>query len=202
MSEEEMFPTITEDEGKPDNVSWGDWMLKEDKPLSHRHVTIAYMMASGVPNQRIAKDLGLTPARVSVLISNSRIKQRAKEIQADYMGGSLEKSFREAAPKALNVMTDIIDDPCEKHKTALKFEASKWMLEKVTGKAVQQVQVESNTIGALFDQMDLMKKAGQVITVGALAPSIGTEAEETAPEEPAQDKMDKWVEDNLFEGDE
>jgi len=203
MTEKDLSPKAfrqgqEEAQTKPDDITWGDWMLTEGKELSFRHETLAHMAASGMSNQNIAKDLGFTDGRVSVLLTNTRIRARIKEIQSKYWGDNITQRFKSAVPKAMDVIEETITDPLGKHKQQLKTDAAKWLLEKVTGKAKQEIDIKGNTIVELFARLDDSAAKKTVINVKP----DGNSEDEHPNEEQAKltapkDKLNQWVDQNV-----
>lgn len=188
---------------KPDDISWGDWMLVEKESLSFRHETIAHMAASGISNGTIAKDLGLTDSRVSILLSNTRIKKRVKEIQAQYWGGNIEKRFKAAVPKAMDIVEETLTDTDDKFKQNLKIDTAKWLLEKVTGKAKQEIDIKGHTIIELFARLDDPDRIKEVIELKAESAKQETSLDKDKDKKviPAKkkDELSDWAAQNVPE---
>lgn len=184
---------------KPDDVSWGDWLLVPDRPLRHRHETLAHLAALGASNDSIAKDLQLTPSRVCVLLSNTRIQERIKEIRAQYLGGDIRKRFEAAVPRAMDHVERVISGT-EQVKTGERLQAATWLLEKVTGKAKQEdAQAAGNTVLQLLQALDGLVKTSREnggVSPMPLNPDTG-ELIDVTPEE--RDPLRDWVEQNIPE---
>lgn len=170
----EPTPTIEEEK-----KSWGDKLIAN--PDKYRYETVAYMAASGMDQKRIAEQMDMTQAWVSTIMGNTYVKNRVKEIQKEQWGGNIETRFKQGLPKAMDVVENVISTSGDDR---LRLDASKWLLEKVTGKASQQVNVEGNLLGDLISQLDEMRDAK------------GTE-DEIVIEETERDDMDEWILNNV-----
>lgn len=173
---------------KPADMSWGDWMLTPDRPLNHRHETLAHMAAAGMSNAQIARDLGLTPSRVSVLLSNTKIKDRMNLIRDKYWGANITQRFQHAVPRAMDVVDEILapDTPQSpnKHRPQLRAQTATWVLEKVTGKAVQSINHSGNLIGQLIDQLDARSAGHRPGVDNASAPGATSPIIDVSPAPP------------------
>jgi hypothetical protein len=187
--------------GKSNDVTWGDHLLKEGKPLRHSHEVLCFMAAAGTSNNDIARDLGLTPGRVSVLLSNTRIRARIKEIQDAHWGANIQARFQNTVPKAMDVIDEIITgktpdgSPVPGLKPRDQMEAAKWLLEKVTGKARQEIDIDGgNTVLQLIQALDQLKAQSVSAAGGA---SGNTEAPiDVTPvkqEDPLESFVNKYI---------
>jgi len=175
-----MFPdpepiTTVEEEDK----SWGDKLISN--PQKYRYETVAFMAASGMDQKRIAEQMDMTQAWVSTIMGNTYVKNRVKEIQKEQWGGNIENRFKQGLPKAMDVVENVISTSGDDR---LRLDASKWLLEKVTGKASQQVNVEGNLLGDLIGQLDEMREAKE-------------QGEEILIEDTERDDMDEWILNNV-----
>jgi len=192
---------------KPEGVTWGDHFLEPGKPLRARHRLLAKMLAQGCTSNEIAVKLGYTPGRVSVLCGNTKILNEVERLQ-DYMFETdLDERMKQLAPEAANVIEEILSSttlPPEK-----KENAARWLLEKVSGKPAQQIDLKGNiSVGVFLDKLEQIKAGGQIINVNAApanqSPEAGTpeahdgEAHDVAEHdgEPA-DPLAAWIQDNL-----
>jgi len=150
---------------KPDDVEWGRWI--GPKNHSHRHGMLIYLAASGLTGNEIAKELRLTPSRVSVILSQPKIKNKIKEVQQEFWGDRAEERFKQLIPKAINVLEATVDN--QQEKTPNRLTAAKEILDRSLGKAQQKVSVEGNLLGDLIDRFDRGKTVvGETIDVTAV----------------------------------
>lgn len=161
-------PESPESLGSPpssdDDLSWGDLMLKGE--LSPRHRKLAELAASGKSNNEIAEILKYTPSRVSILKSNSRVKHLISEISERIYQETVGDRLKKMAEPALNEIYRCITDDTNRYKEQLKVETSKWVVEKIDGKAVQKHDIGENMLSVLMDRLDAIKASGsQIIDV-------------------------------------
>lgn len=184
---------------KPEDVSWGDHFLRPDKPLKARHKLIAKMAASGATTTEIATKLNYTVSRISILLSNTRIKAEIEKLQDKMFEADLDTRMKELAPEALDVIEEIISS--DTMTAAKKENAARWLLEKVSGKAAQQIDLKGDiSVGVFLDKLDQLKATGQVIDVTPkpqLPVSEQSEKLAEATESPAADPLLEWVNQNL-----
>ena len=133
-------------------------------------------------NAAIAKEIDMTNAWVCTILHTEHVRERVKVIQQELFGDKIEQRFKRSLPKAMDVMEESLGSDNEK----VKIDSAKWLLEKVTGKATQQVNVEGNLLGDLISQLDEAKEAREVDEV------LQIEAKEDN-----YDPMDEWVLDNV-----
>lgn len=183
---------------KPDDMTWGDKFLIPNKPISYRHKELARMFAHGKTNKEICETLGYTPARVSVLLSNTRIKDEIEHYRDKLFGADVETRLKDLSGDALRVMEGILIDRNLDDKD--KESAAKWVLEKVSGKPAQQVDVKQDvSIGVFLDQLDKLKAVGNA---QALPPTSAetidiTPKAQDEPVAPPKDSFASWLDENL-----
>jgi DNA-binding CsgD family transcriptional regulator len=146
---------------KPDDMTYGDWFLRPGRPLSARHRRLAEYISMGMKTGDIAERLGMTAARVSVLKSNSMIALEVKKIQERLYEETHQKRLKNMGHDALDVMHEAILDETNAYKKSEKLDAAKWILEKVTGKAIQVHDIGGNLLSTMMDRLDALKTSGQ-----------------------------------------
>lgn len=184
---------------KPEEKTWGDHFLRPDKPLSSRHRALARMVAMGATNKEIAERLNYSMSRVSVLKSNTRIQEEIQKFEDRVYEESIEERIKELAPEAIDAMEAILKadvDPLRKENTA------RWILEKASGKAAQQINVQGEvSLGVFLEKLD--KMSTQALAPREVNPAIEGQTEES-PETSEQDKtqeiidpLEDWLDKNL-----
>lgn len=178
----EYFQNSPNGSAKPDDISWGDWMLKPGRPLSSRHKKLAEYLTTGMTNKEIAERLGYTEGRISVLRSNTQLLAEADRIRDRFFDKSIGEHVRDLQSDALRNVEEMLTSPAEKLKD--RVEASKWLIEMVGGKAKQQLTHEAGS-----SILDLLKRLDQ-ITAGT--PEAAREVLEIEKKK-EPDWMDTWV---------
>lgn len=177
---------------KPDEMSWGDYMLKDKGQLNPRHRELARLVASGMGTNDIAKALDYTIGRVSVLKSNTRIKQEIERIQDRMLEVDIDKRLKAMNTDAADVIELILLD--EDIKPLQKESAARWLLEKNTGKAAQAIDLKGEiSVGIFLDKIENLQTTGHVIDV---TPQAKTPDQiEAGPEK--EDSLADWVNSNI-----
>lgn len=149
---------------KPEEMTWGDWALQPGRPLSARHRRLAEFLSMGMRTSVIAEKLDLTEARVSLLKSNTLIRQEVAKIQERIFEETHTARLKAMGHDALDVVHEVLNDRTGKAKVSEKLDAAKWVTEKLTGKATQTLDVGENLLGLMMDKLDAMKGAGKTLT--------------------------------------
>lgn len=175
---------------KPLGTSWGDHMLKPGKPLSPRHKQLARMIAEGKTTNEIAEKLDLTAGRVSVLRSNTEIMKEAERVAEKLFDITVQERLKHLGPHAADLLEEIFISDSSAITMSHKIDAAKWIVEKLTGKARQEIDVQHSTLQNFIDLMKQMKDSGETIDV---TPKPVELLEATAPNETPVNLFAKWV---------
>lgn len=198
-SEEEIeqeVPNIHNDLPKAPGQSWGDYLLKTKGRLTPRHREVARLLALGHTNKDIAKMLGYHEQAIVYLKSNSRIRAEAEKIQDRMLEIDLDKRLKNLGDDAANVMEEILID--EEIKLKDKESAARWVLEKLTGKPAQAIDMKGEiNVGIFMDQLEQMRENGELL-VGSQARDVTPgEMLPKAEPEPEEDPIADWVNANI-----
>lgn len=196
--DEELEPKVeveTEVELPPDTP---DQALPPSDGYKERWRTMARLHAMGFTNNQIAVKLQYTPSRVSIALKHPWVKEQIYKYRR-MLEVDITSKIKLAAEDGIERIHRIILD--DKEKTTTVLEASKWVLEKHTGKATQSVNVESSTLENFMNLVKDMKDRGEAIDITPNS-EINTESKllnpSTQDQEPEkQDKWDNWIELNL-----
>lgn len=135
---------------KPAGVTWSEWC--GPKKLNHRHHRIAYLAASGQTQGRIAREVGISQTRISIVMGSARMKDEIARIQKEFFGQSIEDDFKRISTKGLRYAEEVLDNPQESSK--LRYQAAKDFMDRYHGKARETLEVKNNTLRDLFDALD------------------------------------------------
>jgi hypothetical protein len=179
-----------EEKREPEVRGWGE-ETNLLRGVSFRHKKLAHLVAIGWRDVDIAKELGFNQSRISVLKADPAIKALIEREFDRMHADSIEKSIKRLAPRAMENIEEILDaDNEDKHiKVGQKAAMSQWVVEKLTGKPKQEVSVEGNLLGDLFDRLDQLSGPQGEKEVGATL-----ELEESEP-----DKWESWLDNNTEE---
>lgn len=162
MSDEELPQDVVEEteEKSGSEETWGDRLLVEGRPLSPRHRKLAELAAGGMKNGDIAKELHLTQSRVSVLLSNTRIREAVEQYREKMWEETVGGRLKRMSEPALAEIERCLTDKTNRYKENLKVDTAKWLIEKLDGKATQKFDVGENLLGVMMDRLDALKSSG------------------------------------------
>ncbi len=169
--------------------------------LNHRYEVIAFMLASGAPQTKMAYELGYAPATVSRICALPAVKRRAAEVKEQYWGGNLKSRISGAVNKAFDVVEQTMDGKLtvtddsgqtvtQIAKVTERNQAAQWVLEKADGKAKQEGLIDSGTtVLAVLQAVKELTRAQQ--NPESASPQAREVLEAAAAKE--EDWMDQWV---------
>jgi len=150
------------------------------------------MVAHGTSQRQIARELGYTEGRISIILSKPEVQTKIEQIRRDAGLSRLEKRFEQTAPLAMDYLTEVVRGAADA-KSGERLDASKWLLEKVTGKPKQATE---HDLGAgvlqLLKALDERKEAAKAGVPAALPETI-----DVTPAAP--DPLAEWVTANIPE---
>lgn len=147
---------------KPKDCTWAQWVGPK-KRLNPRHKLIAYMTAQGAKVKDIAKEVGMSEYRVTVVRNSTRAKEYIDYLQYSLYGKPAEVRFKEILPEAINRAEEIMSNPNE--KSSLVADVAFKFMDRALGKPKTQIEHSGNLIRDLFDQIDEIKKVKKEISV-------------------------------------
>lgn len=167
-------------------------LTAEEKWPGEWHL-IAVMVAHGISQRKIAQELSYTEGRISLILSKPAVQEKIERIRKEE-SGDIGKRFAAIAPKALTVFEDVVSGRTQA-KTETQLEASRWILEKHTGKPKQEVALDGGaTIMELLRALDVEK------TARTAASRAVTEQDIELKPEPPPDPLADWVAQNVPDG--
>lgn len=159
--------------------------------LSPRHRRLAQLAAEGKSNAVIAEELGYVGSRVSILLRNPHIALEIRRLQDRIFEETIAGRLKSFAEPALNNIHMILTDQTNRVKISEKAEMSKWVVEKLDGKATQKLDVGENLLGVLLDRLDGQRvlKAQDV----QMLPQGERASAKAGPKEEPPDELEMWV---------
>lgn len=155
--------------------------------------SIARLHALGLTNNQIGRKLGYSPTGISLALKQPFVMEEVEKFRASF-DGDIANRIKGIASDSLDRIHAIVLDDTE--KTSIVLDAAKWAVEKATGKARQEVTVESGTLSSFMDLLRQMKDRGEPLDVtpdDQLALPAALQRDETAE---ASD-VDAWISANL-----
>lgn len=195
------------DDSKPDFSHWDEYREPDPDPagyvLKPRHKEVARLHALGKTNNEICRILGYSTSRMSILLGLPAIQREVDRYRQKLYEKDHVDALKDLGTAGLEVMEEMIRDP--KNKLRDRVEASKWVLEKITGKPKQEVSIESQSLNRFMDVMKQMRESGETLEIGgsgARDVTPGETIETTAenpdgPEVQSGSQFDKLVDDLL-----
>lgn len=152
---------------------------------------IARYHALGLTNNQICAKLGYSPASLSTTLRNPWIQAEVQRYRSQYEV-DIATRVKDAATDGIERIHRIILDASEKSTTAL--DASKWAVEKASGKARQEVTVESGTLSTFMEMLKEMRSRGEPVDVTQTVPALAGDQESAAVH---PERWDSWFEEHL-----
>lgn len=184
--------------GGETDLSWGDRMVVG--PLSPRHRKLAELAAQGLPNKLIAEQLGYSGNHVSILLTNTLMKDEVARIRERIYEDTVASRIKRMAEPALAEIEKCLNDKTNRYKEPLKVETAKWLIEKIDGKAVQKHELGENALGSIMDKLDALKLSGKSLsdlrTVTPTTEPLVLDVQKSpgpAPEPTESDHLAEWV---------
>ena len=163
--------------------------------LSPRHRKLAHLAAAGWSNTKIAKELGYTDPRVSILLKNQYIQKEVYRLQDKLFEETVKDRLKSMNEKALNHVDYVLTDNTHRVKVTEKNDIAKWLLEKTDGKAAQVHDVGENMLSVLMDRLDARKTERIIDSEEGETLEIEGKVVESEPEPEEKDEMTEWVKD-------
>lgn len=164
--------------------------------LSPRHRRLAQLAAEGLSNSAIGEALGYSGSRVSILLKNPHIALEIRRLQDRIFEETIQQRLKSFADPALNNVQMILTDKTNRVKISEKADMSKWVIEKLDGKAVQKHDVGENMLSLLLDRLDAQKSQPlrDVLPAGSSPHDvIETEVKRIEAEAKPRDEMSDWI---------
>lgn len=184
-------------------ISWDDRVLESGGPLTARYRKVAQMLHHGHNSAAIAAAVGYSETRIEELASHPGILAELDRLSDKAHALDPGQRIKDMGEDAANILEDFLRDPdVPKQK---KLDHARWVLEKIDGKAAQQLDVTGEvSIGVFLDKLDqIAKRPGQVLDItpkelpqDTAAP--GSKAGANEPETTTKkDKLQEWLDSNL-----
>ncbi len=135
---------------KPLSVSWGRWMGPKD--IKQRHEFIIHLAALGRTNRQIARELGMTDSRLTIIMQTPIIKKAIKDKITEYFGNDARQYIKSLATKGFEVLDEVLTNPI--HKTNDKLRAAEYVLDQTVGRANQTVEVKGSLLSELMIKLE------------------------------------------------
>ncbi len=171
-----------------------DYQTLSNGVLNPRHRRLCQLAAAGSSNAAIAEELGYVGSRVSILLKNQYIAAEILRLQDRIFEETIKGRLKQFAEPALNNIHRILTDNTNRVKTSEKADMSKWVVEKLDGKATQTNDIGENMLSVLLDRLDARRTHAQIEPREVGHPDLETKAIE-APKKVELSDEEIWAKD-------
>ena len=162
--------------------------------LSPRQRQVARLSAHGLSPATIAERLHYSPASVAKLLGSPAVQIDVQRYRESW---DFDPSLRikDASIDCVDVLHRIVLDPDSPSKLAM--EASKFLIEKATGKAKQEVEIQTGGFLQYLEMLHSRINRGESLEVDVTPPAGENLLPEQAVTEEAPDRWNDWLDHNL-----
>ncbi len=161
-------PNLRDGDPKPEDMSWGDYFYRRRSVLKPRHQEFARLLFLGKTNAEIAETLGYTNTTVTLLSQQTDIRNEVARLQEKAFERTIGERLKECGPAAMDVIEEVLLAPDTKKQ--LKKDTAVWVIEKLTGKAKQEIDVSSSTLTSFYELLDSQRQSGHPKDVTPVLP--------------------------------
>lgn len=163
--------------------TWGNRLLKPNKPLTAKHKKFCECVAQGMTVPQIKEVTGYSDAWISTLKSNDKINEEISRLQDRLFSETVQQQLANLGNDAVDTVEEMLRSDGEKLRD--RVETARWLIEKLTGKARQEMEVNAgSTLLQLLQKLDALRTAD---------PSDQRQVIELTKSETKEDWMDNWV---------
>lgn len=173
---------------------------EEMRGIRERYRAIARLHALGLTNNQICRRLGYSPAGVSLALQKPQVQAEVERYRTQLYENDVLNALKDLGSDAVKVLTNVLNGS---GKTSEQLDAAKWLLEKLHGKAKQEVNVESNTLAGFMGLLKDMQRSGEVLHNSNAPQREVLDVTPAKPEHssqqliPVASKWENWSEKNL-----
>jgi len=154
---------------KPETVSWERWNKIQNIRLEHQHMI--RLAAGGIPQWKIAQDLGYEQAHVSKILNTPEVKAEIEQEIKDIYGDDWKKTIKDRNAKAVGVVDKVLEFGNAKEAGGM----AKWVLEQTVGKASQEIVEKKTSLTEVIFKIEQMNQANQLRDVGSSSGNLPSE---------------------------
>lgn len=190
--EEPLFLQANPEEAEVGEAFFTSKSFDPVRPLSPRAREACRLAASGMNQIEIRKKLGFSQSWLSLILKSEKGQAEIERFHDKLFEKAVVERIRDLGTPAMDVFESIIKSNNPETKEALKLDAAKWIAEKISGKAKQEVEYTNNVFVQFLDGLKEMKDAGQIIDVSAPAQQLNSaEKQEEVSDE--RKKLDSFL---------
>ena len=129
-----------------------------------RYRKIARLTAVGIAPQVIAQKLGYSASRIGEVLTLPVVQKEIADYRAQLLDEDIPALLKDVGADAVQAVRDFINDPLAKSKD--RAETAKWLIEKLTGKARQEVDIDSSSLTGFMTILKQMSRGGEQLNPG------------------------------------
>lgn len=175
----------------PENIS------QIPRDVRTRWLEVARLNALGQTNNEICERLGYSVSRVSIILKFPVVQNEIHRYRNQLFEQDIVTAMKDMGPDGIRVINEMMNSSSEKLKD--RVDTAKWLLEKLTGKPKQEVNVESNTLAMFMETLRQMQRTGESINAPAQRTGdvidVTPTEDEISPSQPS--KWANWTKNNL-----
>lgn len=170
------------------------------KPIQARLKEACRLRVAGMTVTKIAEQLGYNRLYLYTALRTPRARAEMSRFADRMFEADVMTRLKALGPSAVDVIEELINDPAV--SALKKADKAQWIIEKLSGKARQEVGVESNTLAAFMEVARQMQQRGETLTDIDVTPQRADSGQEERPVSalaPAstESKFSKWVDDEI-----
>lgn len=185
-----------------DRPTFDDELVAEDptapsRGILNRYREVARLHSMGKRNCEIARMLGYTESRLSLILKDSFVQAEISRWRDRLVDDDAITRLKEAARDGATRIHSLILDPKTKESTALA--ASQFAVEMSHGKARQAVSVESGSLNAFTEMLHAMRSRGEALDVIEVFPTavLPPGPASDSPHQVSSSSFDTWLDQHL-----
>lgn len=151
---------------------------------------IARLHAMGHTNNQIGRHLGYSPTGISLALGKPFVQQEVAKWRESMFSQDTVNIIKDTARDGAIKLRQMLHDP--RTKESVVVDISKFSIEKSTGKAKQEISVESGTLSSFYDLLKSMKDNGEPLDVTPIQTQV-----DVSPNESKDQDWDAWIDQNV-----
>ena len=119
----------------------------QPKQLNAKHDEILRLKLLGMSNRSIGEELGVTEVTVGYVVNSELGKMKLREMQdlSDLETCDIAREIKKAAPKAVRLLRDIVEDRVEGASVQLRVRTAQDLLSRAGHSPIQKSQVQTDS---------------------------------------------------------
>jgi len=176
---------------KPADISWGDFSFNPAKPLTPKAKRLCQLVAGGMKQGDAAEQIGYSMGWASRILTSQKGKDEVQRFMEKVFEQSVADRVKALGTPALDILEELLTSDDPSIKPQLKADVAKWVAEKISGKAKQEVEYSGNIVHDFVDKLKALEASGQILDITPT--KVAVEGTEKANEVTERDKLDQFL---------